>query len=85
MIEPRNIGPAAPTIFVNKISGIFRLNPTITKVTFALSRGPAVAVEASSSLWETAELDDAHAGWAFDEIRCGIIGMDEGLRIIRAN
>jgi hypothetical protein len=85
MIEPWYIGATAPTIFVNKISGIYRLSPTITKVTFALSRGPAGAVEASSSLWETAELDEAHAGRAFDEIRCGIIGMDEGLRIIRAH
>jgi hypothetical protein len=48
-------------------------------------QGPAGAVGASSSLWKMAELDEAHARWAFDEIRCGIIGMDEGLRIIRAN
>jgi hypothetical protein len=27
MIEPWYIGPTAPTIFVNKISGIYRLSP----------------------------------------------------------
>jgi hypothetical protein len=75
--------PAAPSIFGNKLGGIYRL-----RVTFALAAGgSAGAVEAASLLWENAELDEVHRmlRWAFDGIRRGVFGVDARFCCIRAN
>jgi hypothetical protein len=80
-----NLG--APTIFVNKIGALYRLSPSITKLSFALSNGHASAVEVASLIWESAELDEAHRllRWAFDVMRHGRLEVAGGLPHIRMN
>jgi hypothetical protein len=79
--------PGAPTIFCNRIGGLYRLSPTITKLTFALTNGPASTVEVASLIWEASELDEAHRllRWAFDEVRRGGLKVDRGIPAFRAN
>jgi hypothetical protein len=79
--------PLAPTIFVNKIGGLHRLSPSITKLSFALTNGHSSATELASLIWEAAELDEAHQmlSWAMSEIGRGGIDATSGLKSIRAN
>lgn len=78
--------PLAPTVFVNKIGGIYRINPHIVKVTMCQltsseQSGDINLTEACSLLWENAEWDDAFDGfrWAHGEIRKGVF-VDDGRR-----
>jgi len=69
--------PLAPTFFVNRPAAIYRVNPNIIKVTFALATpGPAGAVDTSeivSLVWENRDWHDAGDlfRWAYTEIRRG--------------
>src|SRR5262249_53884694 len=53
MIEFSNYrrNPAAPTLFVNKIAGIYRVSPGNLKVTYALATGPTDVSEVGSLIW----------------------------------
>jgi hypothetical protein len=77
--------PGARTLFVNRIGGIYRLSPALMKVTFV----PATvddAVETASLLWEHRDLYEAdyHVRWALNEIRQGMLKIEDGVRRIRA-
>jgi hypothetical protein len=81
--------PCAPTIFVNKLTGIYRVSQNIWKATYALSAdsGTADAVETASFLWELHDMLRAHdqINWALKEMQRGTLRIDEGGRRIRAN
>jgi hypothetical protein len=78
--------PAAPSILVNKIGGIYRVNQSITKVTLALSTptaaGTTDTVEAVNLLWENGDLHAAQEmfEWAFREIERGTFIASDGER-----
>jgi hypothetical protein len=65
--------PFAPTPFVNKLCGIYRVNPHIIKCTlaFGLHAGPEMV---KPSKWQV----------SFQEIRRGTFA-DEGGRLLRAH
>jgi len=89
MIEFSNYrrNPAVPTLFVNKIAGIYRVSPGILKVTYAFAIGPADVSEVGSLLWQDGDLDEAHRtlNGVSEDIRHAMSGLDEGLRRIWAN
>ena len=89
MIEFSNCqrNPAAPTLFVNKTAGIYRVSPSILKVTYALAPGPADVSEVGSLLWQDGDPDESHRtlNCVCEDIRHGMFGLDEGLRRIWAN
>jgi hypothetical protein len=78
--------PGAPTLFVNRIGGIYRVSKSIMKVTFVLTTAGKETVEAASLLWEDAELYEANSTmrWALEECRRGTFSVED-LRFIRAH
>jgi hypothetical protein len=84
MIEFSNCrrNPAASTLFVNKIAGIYRVSPSTLKVIYALATGPADVSEVGSLLWQDGDLDESRRTL---NCRHGTFGLDEGLRRIWAN
>jgi hypothetical protein len=79
----RNAG--APTLFVNRIRGIYRLSQALMKVTFVLATGNE-AVKTVSLLWEHRDLYEADDNMRFvlNEIRQGTLRFEDGVRRIRA-
>lgn len=69
--------PLAPTFFVNRAAGIYRVNPNIIKVTFALATpgagGTVETGEIVSLMWENRDWHEAGDlfRWAYGEIRRG--------------
>jgi hypothetical protein len=78
--------PAAPTLFVNRIGGIYRLSQSIKKITFVLST-TSETVETASLLWEDGDLYEANSNlrWTLEELRRGTFRIEDGVRCIRAH
>jgi hypothetical protein len=82
--------PCAPTIFVNKLVGIYRVKPNIMKATYALSApriaGIVEAVETVSLLWDVHDMIAAHdcLDWSLKEWQRGTFEITSGGRRILA-
>src|SRR6267142_2294753 len=69
--------PAAPTIFVNKAAGIYRVGSDLIKVTFAQTLSTAGGIpdttETISLIWPQGDWHEAGElfRWAFQEMRRG--------------
>ena len=83
--------PGAPTIFVNKVGGIYCLDTDLVKCTFALEApcagGTLECVETVSLLWPSAAWHESHdvLRWAIDEIRRGTFAPADGPLRLRRN
>jgi hypothetical protein len=76
--------PIAPSIFVSRIGGIYRVNPHITRVTLCqlvpIINAEPKLTEAVNLIWENSDWDAAFDGfgWAHAEVRKGTFVPDDG-------
>jgi hypothetical protein len=82
--------PAAPTLLVNKVGGIYQLGRSLMRVTFVLQEmefgGATKCVEKCSLLWEPAALFEAEhsINSALTEYQQGTFEITDGGRRILA-